>query len=65
MLEISPIAVTAAVVDVGGFLGIGEKAVALPMSSLDVLQQEGGDDLRIYVSQTEEELEAMEAYSAE
>ncbi len=58
-------AVTAAVVDVGGFLGIGEKAVALPMASLDVLQQEGGDDLRIYVSQTEEELEAMEAHSAE
>jgi sporulation protein YlmC with PRC-barrel domain len=57
--------VTEAVVDVGGFLGIGEKAVALPMASLDVLQQEGGDDLRVYVSQTEEELEALEAYSAE
>ncbi len=57
--------VTDAVVDVGGFLGIGEKAVALPMASLDVLQQEGGDDLRVYVSQTEEELEALEAYSAE
>ena len=57
--------VTDAVVDVGGFLGIGEKSVALPMASLDVLQQEGGDDLRVYVSQTEDELEAMETYSAE
>ena len=57
--------VTDVVLDVGGFLGIGEKTVSLPMSSLDVLQQEGGDDLRVYVSQTREALEGMETYTAE
>ena len=57
--------ITDVVLDVGGFLGIGEKTVSLPMASLDVLQQEGGEDLRVYVSQTREELEGMEAYAAE
>jgi hypothetical protein len=30
------------VVDVGGFLGIGAKPVALPVSQLDVMRDEGG-----------------------
>jgi sporulation protein YlmC with PRC-barrel domain len=53
------------IVDVGGFLGLGEKPVALPMTSLDILRQDGGEDIRVYVSQTEEELEAMERYESE
>jgi sporulation protein YlmC with PRC-barrel domain len=53
------------VIDVGGFLGIGEKPVAMEMSSLDILQQDGGDEIRVYVSQTEEELEAMPRYEAQ
>ena len=57
--------ITDVVLDVGGFLGIGEKPVALPMTSIDVLQQEGGNDLRVYVSQTREELEGMENYAAQ
>ncbi len=52
------------VIDVGGFLGIGEKPVALEMSTLDILRQEGGEEVRIYVSQTEEELEQLERYEA-
>jgi sporulation protein YlmC with PRC-barrel domain len=53
------------VIDVGGFLGIGEKPVAMEMSALDILQQDGGEEIRVYVSQTEEELEAMERYEAQ
>lgn len=53
------------IIDVGGFLGLGEKPVALPMDSLDILRQDGGEEIRVYVSQTEEELEAMERYEAQ
>jgi hypothetical protein len=53
------------VIDVGGFLGIGEKPVALEMTSLDILRQDGGEEIRVYVSQTEDELEALERYEAQ
>ena len=54
--------VQAVVVDIGGFLGIGEKPVALELNQVDVLRGTAGDDLRIYVSYTEEEMEAMPDY---
>jgi sporulation protein YlmC with PRC-barrel domain len=41
--------ITEAIVDVGGFLGMGEKPVALSLSELDILHEDGGDDLRVYV----------------
>lgn len=53
------------VIDVGGFLGIGEKPVALAMDSVDILRQDGGEEIRVYVSQTEDELEGMERYEAQ
>jgi hypothetical protein len=51
-----------AVVDVGGFLGIGEKPVALDIGELDIMQENDGDDLRVYVGMTKEELEALPTY---
>lgn len=51
-----------AIVDVGGFLGIGEKPVQLEMSKLDVLTAEDGTDLRVYISMSEEQLEALPEY---
>ena len=36
--------ITDVVVDVGGFLGIGEKPVAMTLTDLDILQQDGGDE---------------------
>lgn len=54
--------VTDAVVDVGGFLGIGEKPVALPLSEIEILQRQDTSQLRIFVSMTKEELEALPAY---
>jgi hypothetical protein len=66
--EISEIALTdsgeveAVVVDVGGFLGIGQKPVALTMEQIQLRRGEGGmfrDDLRAYVNATQEELESL------
>ncbi len=51
-----------AVIDVGGFLGLGEKPVLVPFSQLTLMQSDAGDDLRAYIGMTEDELEAMEAY---
>ncbi len=51
-----------AVVDVGGFLGIGEKPVALDMNKLDILRQNDGTELRVYVSATKDELKALPDY---
>lgn len=52
-----------AVVDVGGFLGIGAKPVALDFSQLDVHKQVDGETLRVYVNMTKEQLEALPAHS--
>ncbi|WP_232824912.1 PRC-barrel domain-containing protein [Primorskyibacter marinus] len=50
------------ILDVGGFLGIGEKHVSMPFDQLNLQQEDGGDDLRVYVSATKEELEGMQDY---
>ena len=42
-------------VEVGGFLGIGEKEVLLPMDQLAIYR--GEDGYRVYVAATEEQLE--------
>ncbi len=55
--------ISEAIVDVGGFLGIGEKPVALTMDQLDILRQGDGDDVRIFVSATREQLEAMPTFN--
>ncbi len=54
--------VNSVIVDVGGFLGIGEKPVELNLSDIDILRADDGTDLRVYISMTESELEAMPDY---
>ena len=49
------------IVDVGGFLGVGEKPVALDASELEVMADENGN-LHIRTSFTQEQLEAQAAY---
>lgn len=51
-----------AVIDVGGFLGIGEKPVAVSMDELTIIRNDEGDDLRVYIDSTEETLEARPEY---
>lgn len=53
--------VTDVVLDVGGFLGIGARSVAIPMDRLTVAQTEGGA-VRLWVNMTKEELEALPEY---
>ena len=55
--------ITDAVIDVGGFLGIGEKPVALPIGQIDILKQENGDELRVYIGQSKDDLKAMPAFA--
>jgi hypothetical protein len=50
--------VTDVVLDVGGFLGIGAKTVAIPMDRLTVATTEGGA-VRVWVDMTKAELEAL------
>ena len=54
--------VTQAIIDVGGFLGMGEKPVALNLTDIDILRNEAGDDVRVYLAKTKEELEAMPSF---
>lgn len=54
--------IDAAIIDVGGFLGLGEKQVRVPFSDLSMLRNAETDELRIYVASTEDELEQMQEY---
>lgn len=47
-----------AVVDVGGFLGIGAKPVALPLRELDFMRDEDGD-IHATTSWTKDELKEL------
>lgn len=60
--EISEVNQSSAVIDVGGFLGIGEKPVLLEWSQLDILKERDSNDIRVYTKMTEAELEAMPTY---
>ena len=51
-----------AVIDVGGFLGIGEKPVAVPLEQLDIQREADGDDLRVLVTMPREQIELMPVY---
>ena len=50
--------VQAAIIDVGGFLGIGEKPVEMSLEQVELRRTNGGS-LRAYVSASEEELDQM------
>ncbi|MFN7004465.1 MAG: PRC-barrel domain-containing protein [Roseinatronobacter sp.] len=59
------------IIDVGGFLGIGTKPVALPLEEVQLRVDHGGqtgafatNDLRAYVPYTEEQLDAMEEWES-
>ncbi len=51
--------VTNLIVDVGGFLGIGVKPVAIPFEEVTVYRAEDGDELRVQLPMNREQLEEM------
>ena len=56
--------VTDVIVDVGGFLGLGEKPVSIGYDQVQLLKEADGDDMRAYVSMTEEQLKELPKYEA-
>jgi sporulation protein YlmC with PRC-barrel domain len=56
--------IQAVVVDVGGFLGIGEKPVAVQFDSLNV-QKNGDGDIRLMLNASQEQLQNAPAYNAD
>lgn len=54
--------VTDVVLDVGGFLGIGAKRVAIPLDRLTVAQGDGGV-VRLWVDMSKDELQALPDYT--
>ena len=53
-----------AVLDVGGFLGIGERKIAVPLDELQLTRNADGD-LRVYIQATQAQLEAQPEYVAQ
>lgn len=68
--EVSAVAVgadgviTGAVVDVGGFLGIGEKRVSLGSDALSIVRAADGSVENFRVTMTQEQLESLPAYES-
>ncbi len=56
---------THAIVDVGGFLGMGEKPVAVDFEKLQILKGQDSDELRVYMDATEESLKAQPEYTSQ
>lgn len=51
-----------AVLDIGGFLGIGEHRIAVTLDELNILRETNGTAFRVYIDATKEQLEAQPAY---
>lgn len=51
--------ITQVIIDVGGFLGLGAKPVALNIDDLRIMRQDGGDELRVHIDMTREQLEQL------
>lgn len=49
--------VETALADIGGFLGIGEKRIEISYDELQIMREGDGDDLIVFVSATQEQLE--------
>lgn len=56
--------IEAFVVDVGGFLGLGKKPIAVSIENLDLLADDSGK-ISVFTPFTKKDLEAQPAYSAE
>jgi sporulation protein YlmC with PRC-barrel domain len=54
--------VEAVLIDVGGFLGFGQRSVAISMDQLEIQGQEDLRDLRVYLAISEQQLEALPEY---
>lgn len=51
------------VLGIGGFLGMGEHRIAVPLDQANIMRNEKGDDVRVYVDATKEKLKAQPEYT--
>ena len=56
--------VTDAIVDVGGFLGLGEHTVSISFDEMQIMQNADGSDVRVNVSATKQQLEGRPEYNS-
>lgn len=56
--------ITDAIIDVGGFLGMGVHSVLLPFDQLTVLRETNGSDVRVHLDTTKDKLKAMPHHDA-
>ncbi|TWC78323.1 PRC-barrel domain protein [Rhizobium sp. SJZ105] len=50
------------VLDIGGFLGMGEHHIAVDLKAVNIMRNEKGDDVRVYVDSTAATLKAQPEY---
>ncbi len=48
--------------EIGGFLGLGEKEIVVPLDQLTIVRDEADNDYRVYINATEEQLETYPEY---
>lgn len=51
-----------AILDIGGFIGLGEHRIAVSMDEIQILRDDAGNDLRVYIDASQEELEKRPEY---
>jgi hypothetical protein len=51
------------VLDIGGFLGMGEHRIAVGLDQVNIMRNEKGDDVRVYVNSDKEALKALPTYN--
>lgn len=51
-----------AIIDVGGFLGIGERPVAVTMEELQIVRSADGGNVRVYIDSSQDALEQQPEY---
>jgi len=51
--------ITDAVIDVGGFLGMGAHSVLMPFNQLTVLRETNGTDVRVHLDASKDKLKSM------
>ncbi len=56
--------VTDAIIDVGGFLGMGSHRVKVSFDEMQIMQDANGGDVRVNVSATQDQLEARPEYNS-
>ncbi|CAN5834564.1 hypothetical protein BH23DEI1_BH23DEI1_22180 [soil metagenome] len=54
--------VEAVLIDIGGFLGLGARTVAVGVDQMEILYDAQADDIRVYLNITQDELENLPEY---